>query len=146
MKLLMAVSIDGFVAKGPVDDMSWTGSVDKAIFKLLTMTGDRELYAGYTTCCQLPALKNRKVRPLSRDTMKGYKLQDIYQYDSWLIGGQTVALEAIDKGYLKEVYLCHLPNILLKDGIPLDDKIRKFGIQLDKISIDSKVLVEIRKK
>ncbi len=144
MKLLMAVSADGFVAKGPVDDMSWTGAVDKAIFKLLTLTGDKNIYAGSNTYNQMPALKNRELRCLSSNYMKGYTLGNVFCSDSWLIGGQTVALEAIARNCITEVYLCHT-NIELKDGIKITDEIKNFGKKLDIIKFPN-VLVEIREK
>ena len=38
MKLLMAMSKDGYLAKGPEDDMKWTGSVDKRDVTWLSLT------------------------------------------------------------------------------------------------------------
>lgn len=49
MNLLLAVSKDGFLCKGPDDDMKWTGPLDKFAFKLLTMSSDQPLLAGSTT-------------------------------------------------------------------------------------------------
>jgi dihydrofolate reductase len=37
MKLIMACSRDGYLAKSANDDMSWTEGDDKKVFKLLTM-------------------------------------------------------------------------------------------------------------
>lgn len=147
MKLILAVSADGFVAKGPVDDMSWTGKLDKAIFKLLTLSGNNQLWAGYTTYCQMPILAHRTVHPISRDNEKGYSLSsNLFKEDDWLIGGQTVAIEAIKSNLIDELCLCHSREVNLNDGIKLSDEIRYFGTLLSKIQIDSKLIVEIRRK
>lgn len=39
LKLIMAVSADGFVSNGPDDHMDWTGPDDKKAFRLLTSVG-----------------------------------------------------------------------------------------------------------
>ena len=91
MRLLMAVSADGFLARGPDDDMSWTGQTDKKLFRLLTLV-DPLLLAGATTAKLLPKLPGRTVVPLSR---RGLALSDMQSVDGWLIGGPTVAQEAL---------------------------------------------------
>lgn len=56
MKLIMAVSADGFVARGPDDSMSWAGPLDKQLFRLMTMTGSKMLAAGGRTYDLMPHL------------------------------------------------------------------------------------------
>ena len=116
----MAVSRDGFVATGPEDPMHWTGPLDKAVFKLLTLCSRDPLAAGHPTASLLPPLAGRSVVPLSRDPSKGVPLLSFARRhpDAWLLGGQTVALEAVREGLLDELCLCHVPVLLLA-GVPL---------------------------
>lgn len=60
LKLIMAVSADGYLADGPNDGMSWTGKLDKLVFRLLTSIGG-PLGAGKRTFFDLPELKGREV-------------------------------------------------------------------------------------
>lgn len=106
MKLLIAVSADGFVATGPSDNMRWTGLQDKAVFRLLTLTSDQVLLAGRVTAELMPTLSGRTLVPLSLGK-GGISLEEasIYYPDAWLIGGYTVALEALHRGYIKEAII-----------------------------------------
>jgi dihydrofolate reductase len=108
MKLIMAVSADGYVARGPDDDMSWTGREDKAVFQLMTLSTDAPLLAGRRTADFLPRLRARTLQPLSLDPAKGMTLEQAFARwpDAWLIGGQTVAERAIAKGFIDRTYLC----------------------------------------
>lgn len=145
LKLVMAVSKDGFVSLGPNDDMLWTGPDDKRAFRLLTSVGG-VLGAGRRTFEQLPRLKGRRVVCLS--TRRGFaenaagrearqlplldgpipddaafeRMMTIGQFahahpDGWLIGGQTVALEALSVGLVEQVFLCHAPIELHRSGL-----------------------------
>lgn len=143
MKLLLAVSGDGFLAKGPDDDMKWTGPEDKAVFKLLTQTSNKPLLAGSTTHKLLPDLKGRVVFPISRSYLTLDAAAVAYK-DSWLIGGQTVALAALEKGYLDEVVLC-MNNAKLGEGVQCHTKIFNFGRIVDMINFPS-VAVQILRK
>lgn len=145
LKLVMAVSKDGFVSLGPDDDMLWTGPDDKRAFRLLTSVGG-VLGAGRRTFENLPRLKGRRVLclstrrivlpnaearegmrhpfsdgPLSDDTAYEHAVtlgQFAHQYpDAWLIGGQTVALEALSLGLVDQVFLCHAPIELHRSGL-----------------------------
>jgi dihydrofolate reductase len=67
LKLIMAVSADGYLADGPDDDMSWTGKLDKLVFKLLTSVGG-PLGAGRRTFMSLPNLPGRELVCLTSRT------------------------------------------------------------------------------
>lgn len=115
LKLVMAVSADGFVARGPTDDMTWTGSTDKRVFRLLTSVGGI-LGAGRRTFEQLPKLEGRTVVPLSRNGMTLIEFASQYP-DAWLIGGQDIALDALRCGKLDQVFLCRSREAFLRFGI-----------------------------
>lgn len=120
MKLILAVSADGYLCKGPEDDMKWTGELDKFIFKLLTLSDGATLLAGSTTFSQLPLLPGRKVVRISRGQYPGaLSLPMAHQAypDGWLLGGPTVAQAALRQGYVNRAYLCQNPNDL-HGGIP----------------------------
>jgi hypothetical protein len=87
--------------------MQWTGLVDKALFKLLTLTGDQVLAAGNKTASFMPRLEGRDVVPLSRS---GISLRQFHSKHplGTLIGGQTVAIEALKDGLLHEIILMQL--------------------------------------
>lgn len=138
LKLVMAVSKDGFVSMGPDDDMLWTGPDDKKAFRLLTSVGG-VLGAGSRTFRNLPRLKGRKVVCISTRKLMvpNYELREVSKaplqphgvvsanagYEEamslgmfsrryptgWLIGGQTVAQDAISVGLVDQVFLCRAP-------------------------------------
>lgn len=138
LKLVMAVSKDGIVSLGPEDDMLWTGHDDKRAFRLLTHSGGA-LGAGRRTFERLPKLKGRTVVCLStrRGMVPNFEARRIADLskcgpepvsseaayestmtlgqfahanpDGWLIGGQTVALEALSISMLDLVVLCRAP-------------------------------------
>lgn len=112
--MILAVSADGFLARGPDDDMSWTSQTDKKLFRLLTLVGPL-LLAGATTAKLLPKLPGRTVVPLSR---RGLALSDMQSADGWLIGGPTVAQEALRLGMVRRVFLCY-GTAILGSGIPV---------------------------
>lgn len=138
LKLVMATTADGIMALGPDDPMDWTGSDDKRAFRLLTSVGG-VLGAGRRTFERLPVLKGRTVRCISTrrgyvENAEARRVLDIsrsgpeaisetaayeqtislgafsHQYpDGWLIGGRTVALEALAIGLIGEVFMCRAP-------------------------------------
>jgi dihydrofolate reductase len=122
LRLIMAVSADGYLCRGPVDQMGWTGTDDKRLFRLLTTLGGRVLLAGKTTAAMLPPLPGRTVVPLSRSRSgeDGITLEEaVMSYpNAWLIGGPTVALEALKQGYVDEAVLCW-SETSLHSGVPL---------------------------
>lgn len=120
LNLLMAVSHDGFVARGPDDEMHWTGLADKTLFKMLTLVNPSlPLLAGRRTAAMLPQLPGRTVVPLSRDPAQGLSLEraaELYP-GTWLIGGPEVAREALRLGLIQHVYESRV-QARLKEGIP----------------------------
>jgi dihydrofolate reductase len=146
-KLLLAVSADGFLAKGPDDDMRWTGAQDKFLFKLLTTAGDdRTMLVGHKTAAAMPAiLPHRRLVPLSRDLRKGLNLDTAADRwpDAWLIGGPTVALAALQRGLVDRAYICRnivsifggIPFAPLEEFLPerkiwLQDPVAENGVKL----------------
>lgn len=131
MKLLMAVSRNGYVAKGPVDDMTWTGPDDKAVFKLLTSTGDI-LAASAQTVEQMPStLEGRgQLYALSRDPRKGVQLEDLAPMapNAWLLGGPTIAMYALRNGFVDRVFLSIVPAQIDVDQHPgaIEDQVRPY--------------------
>lgn len=130
MKLIMACSADGFFAKGPDDDMTWTGTTDKRVFQLLTRTSGAVCLAGRKTFQTLPVLPHRRVVPLSYrfphvNNVKGeaslaYTLHDAYRWfghDCWLIGGVEVAKDAIQGNLVSEAVICRSRYIELGEGM-----------------------------
>lgn len=118
LKLILAVSDDGFLASGPRDDMRWTGFTDKQIFRLLTYSHPVML-VGRATAAVMPKLPHRQLVPLSRSPADGMLLADAARIhpNAWLIGGPTVALEALEAGLVDLTYLCR-SSAMLGGGIP----------------------------
>lgn len=113
---IMAVSADGYVCKGPNDDMRWTGSADKRLFREQTM--DQTVGFGSRTFDLMPKLKGRRMVRISsaaegrlpfpeNDEMT---LGDFYLNcpDGHLAGGQTVLISAIKEGFCDRVVLSHV--------------------------------------
>lgn len=179
LKLVMAVSKDGFLAMGPSDPMDWTGRDDKKVFKLLTSVGG-VLGAGRRTFQLLPPLKGRKVVCLStrkgmvqnlsaRHALEAGPSADPMPQDAayemtmslgtfafahpgaWLLGGPTVAMEALGIGLLDEVHLCRnkvelsryidLRERPIQDRIsPIlrrDDKWRMTQVTIGEVTVES---------
>lgn len=128
LKLIMAVSADGYLARGPSDDMAWTGGADKAVFRLLTSVG-ADCAAGRRTWEQMPDLPHRRLVPLTRQEGRlVHKASDATgarpelsmclgsfahaHPNGWLLGGPSVAYEALDVGLVDQVYLCRSPAVL----------------------------------
>ncbi len=117
MRLIMAVSEDGFLARGHDDDMSWTLPMDKKIFKLLTSVGGK-LAAGRVTFDLMPKDLDggRTLYNLSRKSMvlPGFALR---HPDAWLVGGPSIATVALKDGHIDEVHLIHNKGVNLISGI-----------------------------
>lgn len=120
MRLLLARSSDGFLARGPEDDMRWTGQSDKAAFRLLTLSnGNDVLLAGSRTYDQMPRLPGRTMERLSRDGLTLELAAGAYP-DAWLIGGPTVAAEALRRGLVRRAFIMTAP-VALESGIRADE-------------------------
>lgn len=119
LNLLLAVSRDGFVARGPNDDMRWTGSADKALFKTLTMGTIQPLLCGRTTFDLMPQLEGRALMPLSTNPGLGMSLEEAASRypGAWLIGGPTIAWAALDRGLVRLAYISKV-QASVKEGIP----------------------------
>ncbi|UGL62769.1 putative dihydrofolate reductase [Xanthomonas phage FMYAK-P1] len=120
MRLLLASSIDGYLASGADDDMRWTGKTDKAIFRLLTMSNANDvLLAGSTTFDQMPRLPNRSMVRITREPDaenlglgKSLGQAQLDHPDAWLIGGPTLALAALRLGYVTRAFITVVPTEL----------------------------------
>lgn len=116
MKLIMAVSGNGFVATGEDDDMSWTGPIDKAVFKLLTSTSDVLAVSAKTLQYMPKELPGRgKLYGLSTDPRRGVDLESFAAMfpDAMLLGGQELGLYAMKNGFVDKVYLCRAMTTML---------------------------------
>jgi dihydrofolate reductase len=130
LRLILAVSQDGFLAKGPADDMRWTSKDDKRMFRALTSVGG-VLGAGSRTFDQLPKLPGRRVirltsSPRAEDApvgRAGALEMTLGRFchahpDAWLIGGPTIAREALELGMVGEVFMCRQIGTYLGEGMP----------------------------
>lgn len=133
LKLIMAVSADGFVARGPDDPMNWLGPTDKGIFKLLTtQSSPSVLIRSRRTALAMPhALAGRDFVTVSRkgpldlrEAAKAYR-------DAWLVGGQELALAGIEAGLVSGAWLCVSQRYCF-DGVPsrLKECLTASGIKL----------------
>ena len=119
MRLLMAVSSDGYLCRGPDDNMKWTGAADKRIFRSLTSVGGN-MYAGSRTYALLEglALDGRILECITTKEGQGLTLREMYhrelkvRKEGWLIGGPTVAYEALTFGFVSEVHIVSAPVCL----------------------------------
>lgn len=115
LNLVMAVSANGFLAKGPKDDMSWTGPEDKALFRLLTSQNTRLLLAGRRTADCMPSLlpdPNRTVMRISRKDGRSLDAAVHALQGGWLLGGPDLAEQALAKRYVKQAILVHNPKAI----------------------------------
>jgi dihydrofolate reductase len=125
LKLIMSVSHDGFVARGDSDDMAWTGRADKQLFKSLTLVGGA-LGVGSKTAAVMPThLPGRTLHVLSNSPLFGMTLGSFaYRYPgAWLLGGQTIAMEALRLQMVDEVHLIRNPVEL---GAGIRDEVTPF--------------------
>lgn len=120
MRLIMVVSANGLVSLGPEDDMSWTTSLDRKLFRALTGVGG-VIGVGRTTLASMPmALPGRSLVELSRSGDHGtLTLNEFYGMypTAWLGGGMTIAVEAARSRMLREVHLCRLNHAIAPERI-----------------------------
>jgi len=112
MQLVMGMSADGYVSINESDDMKWLGKDDKAAFKLLTLGADKHLLVSRKSGLLLPHLEGRKTILLSRDSSEGFSLSEAYTLfkDGVLIGGQTIAVIALQKDMIHRAHICKSVN------------------------------------
>ncbi len=134
MRIIMAVSKDEYMARDLDDDMSWLGATDKAVFRILTSVGGT-LGVSLKSAQYMPhSLEGRELLPLSRYgtiTQKGAGLKawgTLLDFqndrpDGWLIGGPSLALEALKLGWVSEIHLCHSNRMAFPDyeSSPISD-------------------------
>lgn len=129
LRAIMAVSKDGFFSRGPMDDMSWLGQTDKAVFRILTGVGGL-CVASLHTCSLMPTtggftgsymLGNRTIATVSRRgrgaSIKGANgttymawgtLQEFTRVHpgAWLLGGPALLTSAMAEDLVDELHLC----------------------------------------
>lgn len=108
MNIIMAVSKDGYVARGPTDDMSWLGGEDKAVFRILTGVGGMVAVSRKTANLMPKHLEGRTLLALSSREEADGDLEDFSRRHNvrWLAGGQTLALVALRRALVGEVHIC----------------------------------------
>lgn len=129
MKLIMAISRNGYVARSADDDMSWTGPADKAVFKLLTSTHPVLAVSAKTLEYMPKSLPGRgKLYALSTDPRKGMSLEDMTRFapDAWLLGGQEIALYALKNGFVTKAYLCIADTDVEPRPEAIQDRLRPY--------------------
>jgi dihydrofolate reductase len=105
LRLVMAVSRDGYLSRCKGDTMEWLGPTDKAVFRVLTGVGG-VCGVGSGSAPYMPVeLPGRVLWTLSRS---GTTLGDFAERHpgTWLLGGPTLAAQALEQDLLDEVHLC----------------------------------------
>ena len=120
MKCIIALSADGFLAQNKKDNMSWTGELDKKIFKLLTLSGNTICYCPRATYKLLPKLPGRTVFPIS--SKPGYfslekAVAKQNSSEAYLIGGPTILEEALSRGHIDTLIVNVLTSVKLGLGL-----------------------------
>lgn len=115
LRAILAVSADGFVCRNEQDDMKWTGSEDKRIFRALT--DSHVVGAGSTTYHQLPPLPNRSVKCITRKANEHEDFMALGLFaqrypNAWLIRGQKVLKSAILDDLVHVVVISRVSTIL----------------------------------
>lgn len=128
MKLILAVSADGYLCNGEDDDLRWTSPLNKFVFKLLTLSDGEPLLAGSKTYKMLPSLPGRHVVEISRQykdlvgnpgRMSLQRAHDTFP-QAWLLGGPRTARAALASGFVDRAFICRSPA-KLGGGMPYDE-------------------------
>lgn len=126
MRLILGVSADGYLARGPQDDMQWLGPMDKKVFRILTGI-DGVLIVSKKTAQSMPAsLPGRTLIPVSSSDPALPDLEEAFMRHgsyAWLIGGPSLALTALREGYIHETVLC-ISDRLAFSGPSVSDAIK----------------------
>ena len=127
LDVVLAMSSDNFFAKNGWDNMKWTGSDDKLLFKALTMYDNTTLLCGPKTVESMPPLKHRNVRVVRTQASDFYPASEWLFYreitfkdlpkdknliGAKLIGGPTLVEAAIDAGYVRSAYISEIDKEL----------------------------------
>ena len=100
MKAIFVESYNGYLAKGPNDDMSWTPSLDKKIFKLLTYAYGGVCVVSRNTYQLLPKKMlhdgNRKFIIAEKCGPNSLYKLNMYYPDAVLIGGPRFLMAAYE--------------------------------------------------
>lgn len=100
MKAIFAESLNGYLAKGPNDDMSWTPKLDKKLFKLLSIVLGGVYFCSRHTFNLLP-------KKMTSDPNRHFEVVDRqYSDEDWKRAGQVFKNAIILGGptFLKVVY------------------------------------------
>lgn len=119
MKAVFAQSINSYLAKGPDDDMSWTPSLDKKIFKLLTLVCNKGIcICSKNTYSKLPIKMLQSTgRQFIVAEKQGAKtlrsLNGLYP-EAILIGGPRFLKAAYDEGVI-DTFVITTINIAIEE-------------------------------
>lgn len=126
MKLIMAVSEDGYMSRSKCDDMRWLGRTDKAVFRLLTLTDRDPLFVSARSRPYIPELlPGRYLYSLSTKAEHGpgtrMSLRQVARGwpRAWLLGGPTLARIALEQGHVDEVHLCRSDRKAFPDSMAM---------------------------
>jgi dihydrofolate reductase len=116
LNLLLTVSANGLLARGPDDNMIWPGDgIDKTIFRMLSLIAHQPILVGSTSYDILPPLPGREVIRISRDEKAGaLTLRQAAERHpgAWLIGGPTAARAALEEFLVDTAVICRLSSEL----------------------------------
>ena len=100
MKAIFVESLNGYLAKGPNDDMSWTPTLDKKIFKLLSFALGGIYFCSKRTFNLLPEV-------MTTDPNRHFEIVDHhYNNDDWYLASKLFSNAVVLGGptFLKAVY------------------------------------------
>ena len=104
MKLILAVSKDGWFCRSPDDRLEWLGREDMALFRALTSTDGGVCLVSQKTRALMPAeLPGRTLYSIGRDHIPCLNPAQ----PGWLLGGPTIAHACLDAKLVTEAHVCH---------------------------------------
>lgn len=109
LKVILARSLDGYLAASAGDDMRWTGPLDKRLFKMLTHVGG-VIGVGSNTARLMPYIPGRTLVPLSRSNPSLMTLGEFARREpnAWLAGGPSIVMDAWRRGLISEVHMVNV--------------------------------------
>ena len=134
MKALYATSFNGYMAKGPDDDMSWTGKVDKQLFKLIT-TVAQVCVISKNLSNMLPdkVLKdpNRKFIICDKDVdERNLRKCNFWYSDAILLGGPLFIKEALKEDVIDMVIECVVQDVIFANTRYEKPKLEEYGFKV----------------